>query len=168
MIDDKRAKKSGSVRPLANQLGIEIKFSPNHVMAKGYWTGAEPSAYDPDEDETAVDYYWTLVTAMVATDQHVQVSNILIEDQTEVLKTLIIDIPGAELWYVVPQTITDVDEDGTGVLIELVLHRVAAQRNLDNDVDVPGRVFAHGNLVDVHCSSLGRGDGPCGDSDTLC
>lgn len=115
---DKRPKKSGSVRPLSNQLGIEIKFSPNHVMAEGYWDGAEPSGYDPDEEETAVDYFWTLVTAMVETDQHVQVSNLLVENQTEALRTLIIDIPSAELWYVVPDTITDVDENGTGIADE--------------------------------------------------
>ena len=43
-----------------------------------------------------------------------------------------------------------VDEQGTGRLVHLVFHRQAPLRDLDDDIDVPGRIGADGNGVDIH------------------
>src|SRR5690606_21767253 len=43
-----------------------------------------------------------------------------------------------------------VHEQGSGVLVDLVFDRLAAQRHLDDYVQVVGRVLAHRNGVDVH------------------
>jgi hypothetical protein len=47
-----------------------------------------------------------------------------------------------------------VDEQGAGRLVHLVLHRQAALRDLDEDVDVLGSVRADGDGVQVHGSVL--------------
>ncbi|MNT03641.1 hypothetical protein D3C72_1381880 [compost metagenome] len=47
-----------------------------------------------------------------------------------------------------------VDEQGAGFLVHLVLHRQAALRDLDDDVDVPRRIRADRNGFDVHVTLL--------------
>ena len=43
-----------------------------------------------------------------------------------------------------------VDVDRARVLVELVLDRLAVQRNFDDDVDVPRRIAADGHLAQIH------------------
>ncbi len=43
-----------------------------------------------------------------------------------------------------------VDEQRAGVLVHFVFHGHAALRDFDDGVDVPGRVVAYGNLVNIH------------------
>src|SRR5690606_39378216 len=44
-----------------------------------------------------------------------------------------------------------VDEQGSRGLVDFVLYRLAAERHLDDDVQVVWRIAADGDGVDVHC-----------------
>src|SRR6185369_6409812 len=46
-----------------------------------------------------------------------------------------------------------VDEQRARLLVELILHRLAADRDLDDDVEAFGRIVADGNQIDIQ----GRG-----------
>ncbi|MNY35195.1 hypothetical protein D3C86_1695830 [compost metagenome] len=46
-----------------------------------------------------------------------------------------------------------VDEQQAGFLVGLVLHRIALGRNLDDDVEIVGKVLARGDEVEAHASS---------------
>tara|TARA_Y100001934_G_scaffold204593_2_gene241889 strand:+ start:359 stop:508 length:150 start_codon:yes stop_codon:yes gene_type:complete len=43
-----------------------------------------------------------------------------------------------------------VDKDHTGLLVELVLHGIAAKRNLNHHVDLVGRISPRRDLTDIH------------------
>jgi hypothetical protein len=43
-----------------------------------------------------------------------------------------------------------VDHQGAGGLVHLVFDRLAADRHLDDDVHVVGRIIADGNRIDAH------------------
>jgi hypothetical protein len=97
-----------NVRPVTQEMGIEMRFNPQYIAAKNYWSGAEPSIHDPDD--IGIDYTDIIITAFIETDQYVQLEHKI--NNYENNRSLIIDIADAELWYIVPGTIIDVDADG--------------------------------------------------------
>jgi len=58
-----------------------------------------------------------------------------------------------------------VDHQGAGRLVHLVFDRLAADRHLDDDVHVIGRIMADGNRVDAH--GMLRGVAPGGRDATI-
>lgn len=104
---------SASVRPTDKRLGVEVAFSPRHLFALGHIeeggaTGSEP----------VLDYEKLLVTATFESDECPQ---IIVENfagnASESVKTLVLDIPGVEYWYVAPGTVVDVDPDNETKLL---------------------------------------------------
>lgn len=110
---DKKEPAAASVRPLTGQMGVAVKFRPQHYLAANNFSGAEPSRIDDVLAEDGCDYESLVVTAMIETDQYLQLYKIL--SQTETMRTIEIIIPEAELWYVVPETVVDVTDDGSFV-----------------------------------------------------
>ena len=47
-----------------------------------------------------------------------------------------------------------VDEQRARCLVEFILHRFAASRHFDDDVEAFGRIVANGNLVDIHGAAI--------------
>lgn len=93
------------VRPLQREFGVEVKFSPNHIAAKNHFSGAAATDKDP-----LYDYETLLITGFVETDTHIEVATQRASyNSLENRRTLIIDMPECELWYVVPGTICGVD-----------------------------------------------------------
>jgi len=102
-----------SVRPLVREMGVEVRFKPPYLLAKGHWDVEEdePGIFTEDIEEFGRDYEDVLVTGFIITDQYLQVSYQFTRSH-ENIKTLIIDVPDAELWYLVKDTVIDVDENG--------------------------------------------------------
>jgi hypothetical protein len=107
-----------TIRMLEGQMGIEVLFRPNHTLAKGHWTGAEPtgdgSAYDVDESPYEYrnwpfyDWRTMCVTVAMRLDGRLQVRRTIGTGT----RRLVVDVPGAELHYLVPDTILDVGVNG--------------------------------------------------------
>ena len=108
---------SAAIRPMRAETGVEVKFSPAYLAAKNHWpVSAEPGLHDiTDEDSVlSCDYEDTLVTVFVETDQYVKLEYSPAADTAkDITNHKIIDIPAAQLWYVVPGTIIDIAADGT-------------------------------------------------------
>lgn len=107
---ESRKEAAASVRPMSSQMGVEVSFRPRHLAAKNDFSGAEPSATDADFSTNACDYNDMKVTAMVETDQYLQL--VYTGATTETVRTKKISIPDAELWYVTGGTVVDIDADG--------------------------------------------------------
>lgn len=97
----------GHVRTLDREMGIEVKFNPQYLAAKNRFDTAEPSDTNV---EIGIDYEELLATVFIETDNYFSAAHELSVSENQ--KTLIIDVPDAELWYVVPGTIVDIDELG--------------------------------------------------------
>jgi len=110
---DKFEPAGASIRPLTREMGVCMCFRPAYLAAKNHWTQGtdEPGKYDYYIDEDGTDYETLVVTAFIETDQFVQLSYNL--NNYENKRVLTISIPDAELWYIVPDTIIDIDENGT-------------------------------------------------------
>ncbi|MBN1126918.1 MAG: hypothetical protein JXA82_18090 [Sedimentisphaerales bacterium] len=105
---EKLPDRAATVRTLQDQLGVEVRFRPSYLLAKNHFSGAQPASLEPEYD-----YDDLLVTAMIETDQYLQLEHTLVE--TDVEKTLVISVPDAELWIVTPGTVADVDAEGNPV-----------------------------------------------------
>lgn len=102
----------GTVRPLSREMGIEIKFNPQYLLARGHWSAeAEPSKW-PSEEIFTYGFNWKkiIATVFIETDQYNQLTLDLNEYENK--RTLTIEIPDAELWYLVPGTVLDIDANG--------------------------------------------------------
>jgi hypothetical protein len=103
-----RAVDNGRIRMLDRDGGFEVAFPCRHAAADGHWTGAEPSNEDPQLDWE--DY---VATVCAETDERLTVE---VETdatlKTENVRTLVIDVPEAEAWYVAPDTVVDVSDEG--------------------------------------------------------
>ena len=110
---EQRESAAATVRSRADEMGVDVTFRPRHMAALYNYDNAEPSSDDKDFEEKAVDYTELLVTAMVETDQILQL--FYFGPVTESLRTLVIDLSGVELWYVTPGTIVDIDASGEPV-----------------------------------------------------
>lgn len=110
-----------AVRPMDKALGVELRSSYNHVLALNHWANAKPSGLTPTS-ETAFDWEKMIATVAVRTDQRLKVEVNLPyqtwageDPDTAAAKAkrlasrvLQIYVPGAELWYCVPNTVVDV------------------------------------------------------------
>lgn len=106
-----RLKPAGAaIRPLAREMGISMRFSYQYLAAKNHWKDAEPAELADMIEDIGIDYEDSIVTAFLETDQvvHIVHSFNFFENQ----RTLTITIPDAELWYITPETIIGVDENG--------------------------------------------------------
>lgn len=103
------------VRPLDNDLGVQIGTRPggNHILAKGHFDASNASTTRPSAITPVYNYEELVVTAAVRLDERIKCVQTV--DGGEPHKVLYVDQPDAELWYIVPGTITGVDKDGTFV-----------------------------------------------------
>ena len=110
---DKLKPDGASVRAKQRGMAIEVKMSPAYLMANADLGSAEPGSATAgiESGERGIDYRDTYFTVMMETDQVLQVKKELNPD-AENKRTLVIDVPDAELWYVTPGTVVDVDSDG--------------------------------------------------------
>jgi hypothetical protein len=97
-----------TITPLDNDFGFKLDFTPNHRLAKGWWSGAKPSAVNPDTAKDCYDWSKMSATIAVRTDERLQVEVEI--DKSEALRDRVrhIEIPDAEYHYLVPGTIRSV------------------------------------------------------------
>jgi hypothetical protein len=100
---------SVGVRPLANEIGVELRAPYRHYFAQGDWAAAEvaPTQRRPE-------FSWTqlLCTGFFETDERFRVRADNPEGRGETGRTKIISVPGAECWWIVQDTILDIAPDG--------------------------------------------------------
>ncbi len=99
-------------------LSVYIKSIPNHRMAQTEWAddpGASDSRYQPD-----LDWRTMVVTMAMEFDQRLSCWS-LVPGVTEPMTTKIIDLDSehiaAECWYVAPDTVLGIDENGDFVKV---------------------------------------------------
>ena len=127
MFLDKKPAPHAGVRILQTEMGVQVKFKPAYLFSGISDSGFEPGGWTPDLAEYGVDYSTLKVTAMVETDETFEVWRDL--TTSEFRRTKIITVPDAELWYIVPGTVVDVDDAGA-------LKTYAGTSNeIRNDVD---------------------------------
>lgn len=99
-----------AVRALTREMGVSMRFRPQYLAAKNHWDGSEPAKLTYKLYDIGIDYEDSIVTAFLETDQIVQIVHTF--NYYENQRILIITIPDAELWYIVPDTIIGIDENG--------------------------------------------------------
>jgi len=101
---------SCNVRPLDQDMGIELSMSPNHELALGTWTDwSGKTAKGP-----VYDYRKVAATVAVRTDQRLMVE-VVIDENNDTMGTMkVIELPDAEIWLIVPGTVIDI-KDGKPV-----------------------------------------------------
>lgn len=104
---------SASVRPTDKRLGVDVSFSPRHLLALSHIEeGGETNA------EPLLDYEKLLVTATFESDECPQIiKENFSGNSSESMRTLVLDIPGIEYWYVAPGTVVDIDPDNETKLV---------------------------------------------------
>jgi len=109
-----------SVRMADAGMAFEVAPAINHVLALNHWAGGAADTLV----EPVFDYEDLLATICVETDAHLEV---LAEGSgahsIEALPELVIDVPTAHYWYVVPNTVIDVTAG------ELVRHEGGSVRD---------------------------------------
>jgi hypothetical protein len=96
----------GSVRMLDTEFGIEVRMSPRHQLARNHWSGATASSLDIAFGNEKYDYTKIVATVAVRADQRLQVIDTITDGDPD--RVLHIDVPDAEMWYIVPGTVIDV------------------------------------------------------------
>lgn len=111
-----KAKEGIGVRGLPGDWGVLIRCNPNHLIARNVWdTGDNPllTAPAPTEHEPVYAYDRMVATIAFETDQRLK----LIYDTGEADgTTLDLEVDGAEMWWLAPNTVVGVD--AAGQLIE--------------------------------------------------
>ena len=107
---DKLITTPAMVRVLQTEPGVEIKFRPQYLFAGTSWSG-EVGLWTADLSEYGMSDANLQLTAMLETDQPFQLFHII--KQTEKMRTKVIDLPAAELWYIVPGTVVDINDAGS-------------------------------------------------------
>lgn len=106
------------VSPERNEMALRVRFRPAHIMALNQWPPAVGGPYaDPAPSQYVPIYDWeTLIaTVCVETDQNLQVvATASGSPLAEYRRTLVLDVPDAELWYVADGTVVGID--GAGVV----------------------------------------------------
>jgi len=105
--DDGNKSASCGVTMLDNMMGFSLSASPGHEFASGHFEGAEPAGSQPI-------FNWEdlIATVAVQTDQRVEV---VVEAETPIAgggRTLIIDLPYAQLWWINKGTVVGVNAAG--------------------------------------------------------
>lgn len=97
------------VRPLDNQLGVEWTHTPRHYFASA--SDWEDSGIAPAATETSPEFDWRQVgvTGVFALDIHPTITLENMDgDGLDSGRTLIIDVPTIQTWYVAPNTVVDI------------------------------------------------------------
>lgn len=106
--DDNNRAASCSVTLLDKMMGFELSASPGHEFADGHFDGAEPAG-----TPSVFDWEDIIATVAVRTDQRVEV---VVEADEPIAggtdRTLVIDLPYAQLWYIAPETVVGINADG--------------------------------------------------------
>jgi hypothetical protein len=92
------------VTPLDTQLGVEIKTSPAHLLAGGDFTGST------EFNSPEFDYKKLVVTAAMEHDQRIKVVRTIAGGET---RELIIDVPDCHFWWIHPEAVIGVKDDGS-------------------------------------------------------
>lgn len=97
---------SANVRPLDRDGGAEVRFSPNHLLAKNHFViaNAGPTLATP-----LYDYEKMILTVAMRTDERLRVKVDVTENQGGLRRTLEIRIPRAETWYIAKGTVTGIE-----------------------------------------------------------
>jgi len=95
----------------ADAMHIKVDFGPNHLLAHNHWTGAEPTEADPEVG--GFDWQELIATIALELDTRLKVEEVvnpLATPGQERVRT--IEVPGAQVWVVVPNTVVGIDADG--------------------------------------------------------
>lgn len=134
--DGASARQNARIRPDDAQLALWIAYRPyNHILARNHWAGANESKYNP-EDLWATDWEDMVITVAMACDARLRVVTRM-EPGADLDRLLIIDVPDAELWYVLPGTVVSISDTGA-------LQRIAGSSDgiLRNDGERLRRIAA--------------------------
>lgn len=129
------------VAVLKTDLGVQLSASPNHRLARGRFdpadSGTAASADDPSDDtnEDAIDPRTLAATIAWRSDERLILEAALDADADDG-SVIEIEVPDAEMWWLAPGTIVDVDNDGQPVTSG------PAGRVLRNDADRLGAFMA--------------------------
>lgn len=138
--------------PLKKEFGIEVRCSPAHIIA-----GASPyinipfsrrgiAFHNPVNSQYDNELAWTrmIVTGFVEMDQRPR--HVIVGDQT-LLNDLVITVKSCEYWYVMPNTVVDVDHtevdvDDSNTNLVYVHPDFAVPNALRQDLDILETVAA--------------------------
>ncbi|GMW03814.1 MAG: hypothetical protein AMXMBFR84_49480 [Candidatus Hydrogenedentota bacterium] len=96
------------VIPAENELAVFVRGNPNHVIGLNQYESEYPTNTEP-----SVDYATLRVTAMIESDRHLQVFlRLRYAPDGTWQREKIINLPDAEMWIVLPNTVLDVDVAG--------------------------------------------------------
>jgi hypothetical protein len=99
------SRRTAHLRLLDSDFGFVVEMSPNHLIAGSNWSGAKPSVDMPE-----FDYHTFLATVAVRTDATLRVEVAVPEgDESQQIHIRVRD---AEVWYILPNTVKDIDKDG--------------------------------------------------------
>lgn len=128
---------SGDLILSQRELAIEVRVEPNHFLAKNHWSGAVGAL-----PTNALDWTRMAVTLCVQTDQRVRVVESLTPTPSDVSgsdpgigrpgRTLIIEVPGVELWWAAAGCVREPDPSTELGYVELLTTPGAVQRD-DSD-----------------------------------
>ncbi len=95
------------LRMIDGQLAFQLNARIPHVLALNHWAeGAADSSVEP-----LYDYESIIATVFFETDAHLQVvASVPGNWVSETGKTKLIEMPEANAWYIVPGTVTDIDD----------------------------------------------------------
>lgn len=101
-----------NVRNLTSEWGVLVEASPNHVLGRNHWSGANDSGFDPDT-QGGLDWEDCVITIAWEGDyrqilRYDQPSDYAAGDGSE----LVLEVPGAEYWYLAQGTVLGVDAAG--------------------------------------------------------
>jgi len=101
--------KPATINVLENELGLLIEMDPNHALANGHWAVGAAETYYTLND--GIDYDNLVLTIAARTDRRLALGL----DVPDSLKAndgslKVIEVPGAEYWYLAPYAAIDIDE----------------------------------------------------------
>lgn len=96
---------SGSVYLLESAYGFQIRMPLNHLLALNHFAGATATQKDPLYD-------WQEMGATVAVRMDVRPNVLVVNPASFGEAQKVIDVPEAETWYVLPNTVTGINSSG--------------------------------------------------------
>lgn len=94
------------LRVLPVGLGVTIEPKANHLLALSHFD-TEDSGTTTSEDTPQVDYESLILTVAMRTDSR-PIVEVITGNQAETQRTLVINVDGAEYWYILPGTVLSV------------------------------------------------------------
>ncbi len=123
---DELSRANAQVRPDDSDLAVWVRYNLQHALAKTHWSGAADSRVDPDGDGWGTDWEDLIVTVAAEVDARLRVVQD-VEGVEQVQRTMVIEVPDAEMWALLPGTVVGVDvADGS-------LKRASAWKVLRDD-----------------------------------